>query len=247
MAAGRYAKPGHAPDCRYYCRGGASGDLLGALGLHGCAGAERARGKRRTAFKPGALSSSSNSRIVEMRHCRHQRKAQARARRIAAGFQAHKAFDHAAAFWAGYAGAAIGDRQIDAVQSDWLMEIATCAAGRRVFDRIVHQIGQRLRDQAAHCLRSSARWLAGKGERYIPLFRQGLVQFDSHRAPPRPDPSGDMAPRAVPASVSAIRSSALKVAISWSVSAMARSISPVSEPAGSTGAPGIAPAGCASG
>ncbi len=40
-----------------------------------------------------------------------------------------------------------------------------------------------------------------------------------------------MAPRAVPASVSAISSRALKVPISWSVSAMARSISPVSEPA----------------
>ena len=93
----RNVQIGHAPDFRYYSAAVRAGSLLARA-----AGCRRQTQRRPREAQDGlqaglALSSSSNCGIVEMRHRRHQRKAQARAGRIAARFQAHKALHHPAA------------------------------------------------------------------------------------------------------------------------------------------------------
>ena len=166
--------------------------------------------------------------------------------RIAAGLQPHKTLHHPRPVAPAECPARCRRRDRSTPALVTAVRIRHLAAGGRVFDGIVHQIGQRLRDQAAIAFDHAHAGARHQASATLSFLGQRLIQFD-HIGGDDARSSGDMAPRVVPASVSAISSRALKVPISWSVSAMARSISPASEPAGLPAAPAIPPAGCAAG
>ena len=209
MAAAEHANRA-SPDCRYY----SAAVRAGTCWARGLAGVRRkaGRGKRRMAFRPGALSSSSNCALWKCATAATNERPRPGARRIAAGFQAHKTLHHAAALMGGNAGTGIGNREIDAGErlADGNRHLA---AGRRVFDGIVHQIGQRLRHQAAHAFDHRH---AGGGKRELThsVLPPAVRTIRSHRAPPRPDPAATWRPAPCRHRSRRSEASALKVPIS---------------------------------
>ena len=219
---------GHAPDLRIYSAAVRDGICVGLRAAREC------RRKRRTREAQDGLQARAHCLPAAIAHCGNApppppATGPARAGRIAAGFQPHKALHHAGALLRRECRGRCRRPQDRRRAKPALMRDRHPAARRRVFDGIVHQIGQRLRHQAA--IAFDHRHAGRRPGVSATFFSSASGSYNSLTSPAtEARSSGDMAPRAVPASVSAIRSSALKVPINWSVSAMARSISPVSEP-----------------
>src|SRR5712671_5256272 len=98
-------------------------------------------------------------------------------RRVAALFEPVKALEHMLVFVGGDSGPVIGDRD-DRLAIDVFVRNDDLASGAAMLDRIVHEIGDGIKDQITVTSHQHLT-ITDNGETGAVLFRRGVVQLDN--------------------------------------------------------------------